>query len=68
VSQELLEIMETAIRAEVDARKLYLRGEQAATTEEGRALFRQLASEEERHQQLLLRRYQDMTGTAFTQW
>lgn len=68
MSQELLEIMEAAIRAEVEAQKLYRRGEQAAATEEGRALFRQLASEEERHQQLLLRRYQALTGSAFTQW
>jgi len=64
---DLLKIIETAIRAEVQAKELYLRGEQAATTDEARALFRRLAGEEEGHRQLLLAQYQEMTGKAFTE-
>jgi rubrerythrin len=65
---ELLEIMETAIRAEVDAKNLYLKGEQTATAEEARALFRRLAAEEEKHRQLLVAMYQEMTGKASAEW
>jgi len=65
---ELLEIMQTAIRAEVEANKLYRRGEQSATSDDARELFRRLAEEEEQHKQMLLAKYQEMTGQAFTQW
>jgi len=65
---DLLEIMEIAIRAEVEAKNLYLKGEQTATAEDARALFRHLAGEEEKHRQLLLAKYQEMTGKAAAEW
>jgi rubrerythrin len=65
---DLVEIMTIAIRAEVEARKLYLKGEAAATTDDARALFRQLATEEEKHKRLLLAKYEQLAGKEFTQW
>ena len=65
---DLLQIMETAIRAEVEAKRLYERGEAVATTDDARALFRKLAGEEEKHKQRLLAKYEEMTGAAFTEW
>ena len=65
---DLLQIMTTAIRAEVEAKKLYLKGEEIATTDDAKELFRQLAAEEEKHKQRLLAKYQEMTGAAFTEW
>ncbi|HUT74429.1 MAG TPA: ferritin family protein [Armatimonadota bacterium] len=64
---DVLKIMETAIRAEVEAKALYLRGEQAAATEDARALFRRLAAEEERHRELLLDLYQKLAGKAYAE-
>ena len=66
---QLLAILETAIKREVEACKLYRRGEETATTPEAKALFRRLAAEETKHKELLVELYQQVAGRAvYEEW
>jgi rubrerythrin len=64
---ELLKIVDAAIRMEVEAKAFYLKGERESSTEDARALFRQLAGEEEQHRRMLLALYEKMAGKAYTE-
>jgi len=66
--EELLEILETAIRAEVDAKKLYLKGAERASTPEAKALFTRLAAEEESHRVCLIDLYEQVAGHTWSEW
>lgn len=66
---DMLAILETAIKREVEAAKLYSRGEAAATTPEAKNLFKRLFAEETRHKELLSELYQQVTGrTPYEEW
>jgi rubrerythrin len=52
---------------EVEAKAFYLKGERESSTEDARALFRQLAGEEEQHRRMLLALYEKMAGKAYTE-
>lgn len=65
---ELLDILETAIRAEVDARKLYMKGAERASSPEARALFERLAQEEEQHRVCLVDLYEQVAGHTWSEW
>ena len=64
---DLLKILEMAIRLEVDAKALYVKGEQETASEDARSLFSFLAAEEEKHRLLLLDLYQKTAGREYAE-
>ena len=57
--QEILRILEEAIKREQAAFKLYSRGESLAGKQELKEVFARLASEEQGHEELLRRMYRE---------
>jgi rubrerythrin len=66
--EQLLEILETAIRAEVDAKRLYLKGAERASNPEAKALFTRLAEEEDSHRVCLIDLYEQIVGRTWSEW
>ena len=61
---ELLKIIQEAIQREIMAAKLYEEGAVKANNDKAKALFSQLAKEEQHHRDLLLAQYQELAGKA----
>ena len=61
---DLLEIIEQAIKREVSSHRLYSEAAAKASTGESRQLFQRLASEEQRHKDLLIAEYERVAGRA----
>jgi len=57
--KEVLKILETAMKRENDAEKLYRRGVEIAVRPEVKEVFNQLADEESKHEKLLRDLYRE---------